>query len=76
VLPLCPLAHWIIHGGNMKAKAPWQPNLLQKSLHLWSSFPLLIKRLILIFTVWAFASYFSVILGIIASTIIFYLLFF
>jgi hypothetical protein len=76
VLPLCPLAHWIIHGGNMKAKAPWQPNLLQKMLHLWCSFPLLIKRLILVLLGCAIASHFSIDLGIITSAILFCLLFF
>ena len=30
VLPLCLFAHWLIHGGHMKAKAPWQPNIIQK----------------------------------------------
>ena len=49
VLPLCPFAHWLIHGGNMKAKAPWQPNIIQKALHFWCSFPLIIKQLFLLF---------------------------
>ena len=48
VLPLCPFAHRLIHGGKMKAKSPWQPNIFQKTLHLWCSFPLFIKQLILL----------------------------
>ena len=48
VLPLCLFAHWLIHGGHMKAKAPWQPNIIQKTLHLWCSFPLIIKQLLLV----------------------------
>ena len=48
VFPLCLLAHWLIHGGHMKAKAPWQPNIIQKTLHLWCSFPLIIKQLLLV----------------------------
>ena len=32
VLPLCLFAHWLIHGGKMKAKAPWQPNIIQKTM--------------------------------------------
>ncbi|MGB6297933.1 MAG: hypothetical protein WBF90_17350 [Rivularia sp. (in: cyanobacteria)] len=48
VLPLCLFAHWLIHGGKMKAKAPWQPNIIQKSLHLWCGFPLIIKQLLLV----------------------------
>ncbi|MBE9213150.1 general secretion pathway protein GspF [Plectonema cf. radiosum LEGE 06105] len=47
VLPLCLFAHWLIHGGKMKAKAPWRPNILQKTLHLWCSFPLIVKQLFL-----------------------------
>ena len=48
VLPLCPFAHWLIHGGKMKAKSPWQPNIFQKTLHLWCSLPLFTKQLILL----------------------------
>ena len=50
VLPLCPFAHWLIHGGHMKAKAPWQPNAIQKTLHLWCSLPLIMKQLFLLFS--------------------------
>jgi hypothetical protein len=58
----------------MKAKAPWQPNLLQKILHLWCSLPLLIKRLILVLSGCAIASLFSVTLGAIAGVVILCLL--
>ncbi|AFZ01338.1 hypothetical protein [Calothrix sp. PCC 6303] len=76
VLPLCPFAHWLIHGGNMKAKAPWQPNLIQKFLHLWCSLPLLVKRLILLVLGLAIASAFPIYITLIMGAIIFYLLFY
>jgi hypothetical protein len=59
VLPLCTFAHWLIHGGKMKAKAPWQPNIIQKTLHLWCSFPLFFKQLILCFSGLLLFLYFS-----------------
>jgi hypothetical protein len=46
VLPLCPIAHWVIHGGHMKAKAPWKPNIVQQTLHFWCGLPLLLKQLV------------------------------
>jgi hypothetical protein len=76
VLPLCPFAHWLIHGGNMKAKAPWQPNLLQKILHFWCSLPLLIKRLVLLILGLALSSAFPIYITLVVGVIIFYLLFY
>jgi hypothetical protein len=75
VLPLCPLAHWVIHGGKMKAKAPWRPNIIQKTLHLWCSSPLIFKQLILFVAGLLIAFYFSIWMGLILGIIIFYLLF-
>ncbi len=75
VVPLCRFAHWIIHGGNMKAKAPWQPNLIQKSLHLWCHLPLLFKQLFLVITGFVIALYFSIWMALVFGIIIFYLLF-
>ena len=75
VLPLCPLAHWLIHGGHMKAKAPWQPNVIQKTLHLWCSLPLIFKQLILFGTGLLIAFSFSICMGLILGVIIFCLLF-
>jgi hypothetical protein len=75
VLPLCPFAHWLIHGGNMKAKAPWQPNIIQKLLHLWCSLPLLLKQLFLLLTSLLIAFYFFTSIGFITSIVFFYLLF-
>ncbi|MEA5516951.1 hypothetical protein [Nodularia sp. UHCC 0506] len=46
VLPLCPFAHWLIHGGRMKVKAPWQPNLGQKILHFWCGLRLKNKQIV------------------------------
>jgi hypothetical protein len=75
VLPLCHFAHWVIHGGKMKAKAPWRPNIIQKTLHLWCSFPLIFKQLILFGTGLLIAFYFSIWMGLILGVVIFYLLF-
>ncbi|MEM9926230.1 MAG: hypothetical protein AAF915_21170 [Cyanobacteria bacterium P01_D01_bin.50] len=75
VLPLCLFAHWLIHGGNMKAKAAWQPNIIQKSLHLWCSLALLLKQLFLSLTSLLIAFYFSTWIGLITSIIFIYLLF-
>lgn len=75
VLPLCLCAHWIVHGGKMKAKAPWQPNLIQQALHFWCSLSLLFKQF-LIFTSGLFiAFYLSFPIGLIVSIILLYLLF-
>ncbi|AFZ01739.1 hypothetical protein [Calothrix sp. PCC 6303] len=60
----------------MKAKAPWQPNLIQKFLHLWCSLPLLVKRLILLVLGLAIASAFPIYITLIMGAIIFYLLFY
>jgi hypothetical protein len=75
VLPLCPLAHWVIHGGKMKAKAPWRPNIIQKTLHLWCSLPLIFKQLILFGFGLLIPLYFSIWMGLISGVVIFYLLF-
>jgi hypothetical protein len=75
VLPLCPLAHWVIHGGKMKAKAPWRPNVIQKTLHLWCSLPLISKQLILFGVGLLIAFSFSIWMGLIFGVVIFYLLF-
>ncbi|BAY84384.1 hypothetical protein NIES267_38800 [Calothrix parasitica NIES-267] len=62
VLPLCLFAHWLIHGGHMKAKAPWQPNIIQKTLHLWCSFPLILKQLLLLFSSLLIVFYFFILM--------------
>lgn len=75
VLPLCPFAHWLIHGGKMKAKAPWQPNLIQQIMHFWCSLPLLLKQLVLLATGLLIVFFFSIWIGFIIGALLIYLLF-
>ncbi len=55
--------------------APWRPNIIQKTLHLWCSLPLIFKQLILFGVGLLIAFSFSIWMALILGVVIFYLLF-